>query len=152
VSHLYEAAVTVTTGALAEHIATIFPATPRAEIRELGIYVASAVAGEIGLGRPAAQAAGTISGGVTVQAGDPADAAGATILAPQNGSNTTFGTTQPTAPTNFMRRMQLPGVIGAGMVWAWGPGEMIATSAAQLVLWQVSTAAVTYKVYAKIVE
>ena len=136
-SHIYEAAVTLATGALAEHIATIFPATPRAEIREIGIFVGSAAAGEVGLGRPAAAAAGTIAGGVTVQPGDPADAAGATILAPQNGTNTTFGTTQPTAPANFMRRMPLPAIIGAGIVWSWGPGEMIAGSAAnQLVIWR----------------
>jgi len=147
-ARIYEAGVTKTTGAAAGPIITIATGTRRTSVLELGVFATTAVAGEVGLGRPANTPAGALTG-TLVQAGDNSDEAGTTT------ATTSWATTQPTAPTNPMRRIQLPAVIGAGAVWSWAPGEMIvpasATSTA-LVVWQFSMAAVTYDVYIKVLE
>jgi hypothetical protein len=148
VSHIYEAGVTAAL-TTATAIATVLTgSSPRAEIREIGVFAATAAAGEVGLGRPAANGTGAGTG-TLVQAGDPADAAGVTTLVP---GPTGFATLQPTAPTNFMRRIQLPAVIGSGIVWSWGPGELIVAVSSNLVIWQIGATTVTYKVYVKIIE
>jgi hypothetical protein len=152
-SHVYEIAAKITTNAGAAAIGTIVTAaSPRAEIREIGCFTTTAVAGEIGLGRPAANPTGALTGGITVLPTDSADAAGATILGPNNGSNTSWATTQPTAPTNFFRRVQLPGNIGAGFIWVWGQGELMVPVSSFLCVWQISVLAVTYDLYVKIIE
>jgi hypothetical protein len=65
---------------------------------------------------------------------------------------TAFTTLQPTAPTNFMRRVQLPATVGSGIVWVWAPGEFIVPISANLCIWQISAAAVGYDCYIKYVE
>lgn len=140
---LYEVGLQKTTGAAAGPIETLVTAAgSRAKIEEIGVFATTAVAGEVGLGRPAANGAGTLTGTLG-QALDPADAASVTTLV------TSFGTTQPTAPTNFMRRIQLPATIGAGVIWTWNISELIVPVSANLVIWQISAAAVTYDVYVK---
>jgi hypothetical protein len=142
-AHVYEAGTFKTTGAAAGPITTLVTTSgERAEVKEIGIFATTAVAGEVGLGRPAAAGVGAATG-TTGQATDSADVAGSAILA------STFGTTQPTAPTNFMRRIQLPAVIGAGVVWAWDRGELIVPISANLTIWQISAAAVGYDTYVK---
>jgi len=146
VSHLYEVGLSKTTGAAAGPVVTLLTASsPRAEIREIGIFAVTAVAGEVGLGRPAAAGAGAATGQLG-QALDAADAAAASTL------TTSFATTQPTAPAVPFRRIQLPGVIGAGVVWVWGQGELLVAVSSNLVVWQFSASAVTYDVYVKFVE
>jgi hypothetical protein len=146
VAHLYEVGLAKTTGAAAGPITTLVTAAgARAEIREIGVFQTTGVAGEVGLGRPAAAGTGTLTGSLG-QALDAADAASVTELV------TSFGTLQPTAPTIPFRRIQLPGTVGAGVVWVWEPGALLVAVSAQLVVWQFSALAVGYDVYMKYVE
>jgi hypothetical protein len=151
--HIYEGAWTYTSGAAAHAIGEIIPATLAAgkrppEIREIGIFLNTAVAAQIGLGRPAAIGI-TPATEVTVQAADSVDViAGNTVIA---GS----WATAPTVPGTFMRRADLPAQAGAGLIWVWNPGEFVLWSGAAintLILWQISALAVTYDLYIKVAE
>ena len=151
--HIYEAGNTKTTGASAGIIAVVVPGTLGAgiripEVREIGVFNQSGVAAQVGVGIPAAAGTGTLTS-VTVQPINQIDAAGNTKL------GTSYATTQPTAPTTFYRRADLQAVQGAGVIWTWLPGEFALWSGAsvnQLVIWQISTAAVTYDLYVKVAE
>jgi hypothetical protein len=135
-----------TPGSAAAPIVTLVTASgSRAVIREIGIFNVSGVAGEVGIGRPAAAGSGTLTGTLG-QALDSADTAALTTLV------TSFGTSPPTAPTNPMRRVQIPAVIGAGVIFTYEPQEFIVPISADLVVWQFSTAAVTWDVYFKWAE
>lgn len=151
--HIYEAAMTKTTGAAAAPFAEIIAAAIAAgkrlpEIREIGIFNVSGVAAEFGIGRPAAIGItpGTLT---TVQAINAVDViAGNTTVA------ATWGTA-PTAPSTFMRRGELQAVVGAGVIFTWAPGEFVLWSASAIgtiVLWQISALAVTYDLYVKVCE
>ena len=152
--HLYEGGLQKVTSTAAAPLCEIIPATLAAgkrlpEIREIGVSNVSGVAAEIGLGRPAAtgRTPGTIT---TVQAGYGLDViAGNTTIA------ATWGTA-PTSPSPFMRRWQLQGVVGAGVIWTWGQGEFALWAAggagSTIVLWQFGSVAVTYDVYVKVAE
>lgn len=146
--YLFEASASSATSAAAGPIATILAAAAPArlpEIREIGVFASTAVAGTVGLGKPAA--AGITPGtSVTVDRDNPADGtAGATKLV-------TTWTTAPTAPGVLKRQVQLAATIGTGVVWVWGPGELVVPANGNLVIWQVSSAAVTYSVYVKVAE
>src|SRR5258707_5493381 len=96
-SHIYEAACTIASPASAAAIATIVTAaSPRAEIREIGVFAATAVAGEVGLGRPAAAGVGALTGSL-VQPLDSGDVAGAAPLA-FGGPNPRLGPPTPGPP------------------------------------------------------
>jgi hypothetical protein len=151
--HIYEGGMTKTTGAAAAPFAEIIAAAIAAgkrlpEVREIGIFNQSGVAAEVGIGRPAAIGItpGTLT---TVQAMHAADTiAGNTTIA------ATWGTA-PTAPTTFMRRAEIQGVVGAGVIFTWQPGEFTMWSASAIgtvVLWQISALAVTYDIYVKVAE
>ncbi len=145
---IYEAGVAKTTGAAAGPIITIATGTRRCSVLEIGVFATTAVAGEIGIGRPGNTPAGSLTG-TLVQAGEVTDEAGTTT------ATTSWGTTQPTAPANPMRRIQLPAVIGAGIVWTWAPGDLMVPASATanaIVVWQFSAAAVGYDVYIKVLE
>lgn len=145
---LYEASLSKTTGAAAGPIAVVVAgASPvrLPEIREIGIFATTAVAGLVELGKPAA-AGVTATTSETVQRMNPMDGtAGVSTLV-------TVHTTPATAPANFLRGIQLPATVGAGVVWTWGPGEFVLPSAGQMAIWQASAAAVTYQVYVKVCE
>lgn len=145
-ARIYEAATTKTTGAAAGQILSITTGSRRCSVLEIGVFATTAVAGEFGLGR--ATGTGATPTSVLVQAMDTADEAGT--------SNLTSYASGVTAPSVFMRRLQLPATIGAGVIWSWAPGEFtipasITTTTAP-VLWQISSAAVTYDVYIKVLE
>lgn len=151
--HIYEVGWTYTSGAAAHAIGEIIPATLATakrppEIREIGIFSQSGVAAIVGTGRPAAIGV-TPGTEVTVQAGDSIDTiAGNTVVAASWG-------TAPTAPSTFMRRADIQALQGAGVIWTWGQGELVLWSGATintLVVWQISTAAVTYDMYVKVAE
>jgi len=150
---IYELGLQKVTGASAGPVGTVIPAaiavgTGPPEIREIGVFNVSGVAGELGLGVPAAAGSGTVTGG-TVQQLTPWRAAGHTQVA------TSFGTTQPTAPGTFMRRWEVQAVVGAGSIFTWAPGEFILWQGAtipQIVIWQISAVAVTYDFYVKVAE
>lgn len=147
-TQLYSVGLQKVTGAAAGPIATFLAGSAtRPDIREIGVFVASAPATgpTVGLGRPAAAGAGAATGSLG-QALDPADPAATSTWV------TSFATTQPTAPTVFFNRMTMPNVIGAGMVWTFGINELAVAASGNLVLWQVSALAVTYEVYIKFEE
>lgn len=151
--HIYEAGAQRTSGAAAGALASVVPGTLAAgirmpEIREIGIFNVSGVAAEIGLGYPAALGTGGIATSAVVQ-GSPVDAGGHTVLA------LTYTTLQPTAPAAYMRRAELQGAVGAGIIWVWNPGEFILWSGAAInapVIYQISALAVTYDIYCKVAE
>lgn len=151
--HIYEVSLQKTTTGSAQFVATIVPATLASgvrmpEIREIGVYNEDgANAAEIGIGIPAA-AGVTPASASTVQALNQLDPAGHTTVVPSY-------STPPTAPTNFYRRAEIQAVSGAGSIWVWGDGEFLLWAGAtinQVVIWQVSTLAVTYDVYVKVAE
>jgi len=150
--HIYEAALTKTTTAAAVAIASIVPATlaagvRQAEVREIGIFISPTTATPVGIGYPAAAGAGTATS-VTVQ-GSPVDGAGHTTLV------SSYATTQPTAPATYMRRTDLAGTAGSGVIFVWNPGEFILWSGAAInapVIFQISAASVTYDIYVKVAE
>ena len=153
--HIYEISLQKTTSAAAGPIATVVPAAlaaavSLAEIREIGIYNNDGTnAAEIALGIPAAAGSGAVTG-ATVQELAQFNPSGNTQLA------TSFATTQPTAPTNFYRRAEVQAIAGAGSIWVWGQGEFPlwqgGSAAGQVVIWQLSSLAVTYDVYLKVAE
>lgn len=106
-------------------------ATDRLEIREIGWFLVAATATTIGLGRPAAIGV-TPTTPVTVLAGDSAAPAGTGTVAVAWG-------TGPTVPTNFLRRAALPAAIGNGMIWTFGPGELVVPVSSSLILWNLGT-------------
>lgn len=112
-------------------IAAIIPgANDRATIKEIGVFQSTAVASSIGLIRTLTLGTATTSN--TVQPAHPGDPAGAAAL-------TTAWSTAPTisGTPNYLRRIILPATIGAGVIWSFGYGDMIALNAATsgLVLW-----------------
>lgn len=112
-----------------------------ARVFEIGVFAVTAVAGEVGLGRPAAIAV-TPTGGTAVASGQGYDnvaGAGAAVV------DTGWGTA-PTSPTTFWRRAQLPATIGAGVIWSF-PSGLVVPAAGAFVLWQFSALAVTYDCY-----
>lgn len=151
--HIYEGAWTYTSGAAAHAIGEIIPATLAAgkrmpEIREIGIFGQSGVAAIVGIGQPAA-IGGTPATETTVQAVNTSDViAGNTKIAAS-------WTTAPTTPATFMRRADLQAVQGAGIIWTWLPGEFVlwsGSAVSTLVIWQISTSAVSYDLYLKVAE
>lgn len=105
--------------------------TARVAVRECHITLNAATASVIGLGRPAAIGV-TPTSPVTVLQQDPADANGTATSALAWG-------TAPTAPTNFLRRFSAAGTIGTGIIWTFGPRELVIAVSASLVLWNFQT-------------
>lgn len=153
--HILEASLSFATSGAAHAIASIVPAALGAgvrppEIREIGIFNGTAVAAEIGLGFPAALGTGSVTTSENVQ--------DITAFGTASGNTklvTVYATTQPTAPTNFFRRVQVQGVIGAGVIFTWGQGEWPLWAGATInapVIWQISATTNTWDVYIKVAE
>jgi len=151
--HLYEAGWTITSGAAAQALGEIIPAALATgkrppEVREVGIFSQSGVAAIVGIGQPAAIGV-TPATESTVQATNTFDTiAGNTVVAAS-------WATKPTAPTAPRRRADIQALQGAGIIWTWGEGEFVmwqGASVSTVVLWQFSTAAVTYDCYIKVAE
>lgn len=135
----YGIGVTKTTTAAAGLICQLRAGSARdVRIWEIGVFATTAVAGEVGLIRPSAVGATFTSSGT----GAPEDnAAGAGVAVVD-----TAATTAPTIGTNYMRRIQLPATIGAGVIWTFPQGINVPVSGS-MALWQISTAAVGYDIY-----
>ena len=135
----YEIGIIKTTGAAAGLLCQLRAGSAR-DIRvfEVGVFASTAVSGEVALIRPSAVGATFTSSGVGA-ALDPATIAGVTVV-------DTAATTAPTIGTNYMRRIVLPGSIGAGVIWTFPQGISIPTSGS-LAFWQLSALAVTYSAY-----
>jgi hypothetical protein len=108
---------------------------------EVGVFIGSAVSGTVGIGRPATAGTSSASVGPVAQgfAYDNQNLVGTTVL------DTTWSAA-PTAPAAPWRRAVLPGTIGAGVIWTFPSGIVIPTSGT-IILWQFSTAVVTYECY-----
>lgn len=108
--------------------------TDRPRIMEIGIFLNAATASAFGLGRPAAIGV-TPTSPVTVLAEDPGDPAGTVQCA-------LAWATGPTIPTQFFRRINLPATIGAGVIWTFPRGLVIAQSGiSSIILWNLSAVA-----------
>lgn len=110
-------------------------ATRRAYVRELSMFLNTAVAAAAtGLGRPAAKAV-TPANQFLFQAQDNANVAGVTQW------TTTWGT-PPTVPSPFLRRFDLAGTVGSGVIFTWpADGELVIPSTvgiSALVFWNAS--------------
>jgi hypothetical protein len=141
-THLYQAGISKTSLASASAVVSLLtPSAVRAEVVEIGIFTTTAVAGEVGLGRPASVGATPTTQQLGV-AMDFADVASVVNLV------ATF-TTIPTVPSLFMAKIQLPAIIGAGMVWTWNRGEFTVPVSSSVCIWQLSAAAVGYDAYMK---
>lgn len=135
----YNIGWTKTTTAAAGGIVALRGSSTRdIRIFELGIFSSTAVAGEVGLIRPTA--AGTASTSTAVGAAlDSASAAGLATV-------DLAWSSAPTIGTNYMRRIQFPATIGAGVIWTFPLGINVPVSGS-LALWQISAAAVTFDGY-----
>ncbi len=124
---------TSATSAAAANLEVRTTATDRVRIMELGLTQNTGTAGVYGLGRPAV-IGGTPTTPVTVLAEDPGEPAGTATTAIAWG-------TGPTVPANFFRRVTCPATAGAGIVWIFPRGLIIAVSSA-VVVWIIATAPV----------
>lgn len=112
-------------------------AVRRAYVREMSMFLNTAVAANrVQLGRPAAKAV-TPAGAVLGQPQDPSNAAGVTQWS-------TTWTTPPTAPAAAMRAFDLAGTVGSGVIFTWpADGELVipsTTGISALVFWNASAA------------
>lgn len=142
----YSVATSKASGAAAAWVAELRSSTTRdVRVWEVGIFAESAVAGTVGLIR--STSAGTTPGGAVVpQADDSAGGAAASA-----NLYTTYGTA-PTVGTVPLRRAALPATIGSGIIWTFPEGLVVpsgtfSATANALVVWQYSTAAVTYSIH-----
>jgi hypothetical protein len=113
-------------------------------VMEIGISQNTATACEYGLGRPAAIGVGQATTTLFQQEQSPTDPASKTNLA------LSWGTTAPTAPTIFMRRVSTSATIGAGVIWTF-PRGLLVLNAASIVIWNI-TASVACNVWVVIDE
>jgi len=102
----------------------------RFEIKEIGATLNAATASTYGIGRPAAIGV-TPTSPITVLAEDSGSPAGTAQTALAWG-------TGPTVPANFFRRWNLPATIGAGFLFVFPMGLIIAISSS-IVLWNLAT-------------
>lgn len=108
-------------------------ASERLRIREIGIFNSTAVASSLGLIREATM--GTASTTVAGQPEDPGDATATGLVG-------TAWSAAPTIGATYLRKIILPNVIGAGLIWSWPPGEeLIIPVSAGLVIWNFGAAA-----------
>lgn len=116
-----------TTGAAAMDLKASASIAPR--IMEVGINLAAATASTYGFGRSGNTPTQTTP--VLLQAENPND--------PAMGSGCAVAwSVAPTVPTQFFRRISLPGTIGTGIIWTFPRGLILAVSASMLV-WNLAT-------------
>jgi hypothetical protein len=118
---------TVTTNAAACY--ELIAGADRLALMELHVFLGAATQSLYGLGRPAAIGI-TPTSPVTLLQEDPAD------TAPGAKAAVAWGT-GPTVPANFLRCVNLPAAIGAGIIWTFGPKGLIVAANASLVLWNL---------------
>lgn len=117
----------------------------RTRLMELHVFLTAATASLIGLGRPAAKGVAPTSP-VVFQPEDSADGTMLTTAA------VAWTTTEPTIPAQFLRSVQLPGAIGAGIIWTFGPNGLLIPTSGTLVLWNLSGIGAATEVTAVIEE
>ncbi len=135
----YDIDFTKTTGAAAGLIAQLRAGAARdLRLYEVGIFASSAAAGAVQLIRPSNVGATFTSVGPGA-ATDPIVGAGVAVV-------DTAATTPPTIGTVGFRRINLPGNIGAGVIWPFPSGIAVPVNGS-LALWQTSALAVGFVGY-----
>lgn len=141
---IYSQAQRTTNTTIANAAFTIISsATNKPKLMEFGFAQATGTASSYGLGRPAANGT-TPTSPVTFL--DEADGGGPAALT----TACLAWTSQPTAPTQFLRRINTPATVGAGCIWTFPRGLGIPVSS-NIVLWNI-TATVGCDVWAVIDE
>jgi len=109
-------------------------ATDRLFVREIHVYVASAVVLTVGLTRP--NALGTQTTPVLGQAEDPADPAATGLTA-------VAWSVAPTviATPIYLRRFDAPATIGNGIIWTFGGRGLVVPVSSSLLLWNIGAGA-----------
>ena len=116
-----------TTGAAAMDLRASSANSPR--IMEVGLNLGAATASTYGLGRSGNTP--TQTSPVLVQAENPGDPAGVSGCA-------VAWSVAPTVPTQMFRRVGLPATIGAGVIWTFPRGLVLAASGTMLI-WNLAT-------------
>lgn len=116
-----------TTGAACMDLKASAANSPR--IMEVGINLLTATASTYGFGR--AGNTPTQTSPVLVQAETPSDPAGVSGCA-------VAWSVAPTVPTQHLRRVSLPATAGAGVIWTFPRGLVVAASAS-MVIWNLAT-------------
>lgn len=110
--------------------AALSPATNKARVMEISYINGAATACVVGIGRTANTP--TLTGGVAVIGED--DAAAVTGLTQ---AAVAFGTA-PTVPTQFFRRFSVAALVGAGNVWTFPRGIMLAAAGPAICAWNIT--------------
>lgn len=106
----------------------IAPAGKGVVVREVSVYLASAVASNWGLGRPAAKGVTpTTPVALLMEGGSDSPVQSVTALAWAGA---------PTVPAQFFRRITMPATIGTAVIWLFSGLNLIA--GASLVLWNIT--------------
>jgi hypothetical protein len=109
-------------------------------IWEVAVYLSggTATATDVGLGRPAAISLTPTT--VVPQAEDPSFAAA-------NCTGQVAASTKPTSPTLFLRRFGIPATVGAGIIWTFPFGLIVASGPLELVVWNIGASTSTFSGY-----
>lgn len=124
-----------TTGAAAMDLRASAANSPR--IMEVGLNLGAATASTYGLGRSGNTP--TQTSPVLVQAENPGDPAGVSGCA-------VAWSVAPTVPSQFLRRVALPATVGAGVIWTF-PRGLILAAAATMLLWNLAANAASTNVW-----
>jgi hypothetical protein len=127
---------TVTTSA-ASAMDILAASTNSPQIMEIGVNLGAATASTYGIGRAGNTPVQT--SGIAVLQENPNDPTGLSKIAVAWG-------TAPTVPTNFFRRISLPATIGAGVIWTFPRGLIVAASAA-IEFWNLATNSASVNVH-----
>jgi hypothetical protein len=123
-----------TTAASAMDLLAASTCNPR--IMEIGISLGAATASTYGLGR---------AGNTPVQTSGVALLSETTIDTATTKAAVAWGTA-PTVPANFFRRISLPATVGAGVIWTFPRGLVVAASAA-MEFWNLATNSASVNVH-----
>lgn len=136
-------AVSKASGAAAGAVVALRAANANRDARlfEISVFAGTAVAGTVGIGRPASAGTSSASTGPIAQAMgyDNQALVGTAVV-------DTAWSSAPTAPTIPWKRAVLPATIGAGVIWTFPDGIIVPANGGTIIVWQFSTAAVTYEV------
>ena len=136
-------AVQKASGAAAAAVVALRAANANRDARlyEISVFAASAVAGTVGIGRPASAGTSNASTGPIAQAMgyDNQMLVGTAVV-------DTGWSAAPTAPAVPWKRAALPATIGAGIIWTFPDGIIVPANGGTVIVWQYTTAAVTYEI------
>lgn len=109
-------------------------ATDRLFVREIGISLGAATASTFGLGRPAAIGV-TPTTPITLLAEDAASPVGTGTTA------IAWGTAPTITSINPFRRITLPAMIGAAVIWTFSGVGLVIPASGSLILWNIAASA-----------